>query len=325
MSMIAKLLLFFSKPFFNDSVSYSCTEYNRAYPRFAFYRYPLLLLCCLPHLGLAQSQTAPPTQTKDVSHYAFANYLGSGVYRTAEQSAAVINIPLSFELKRFYGVDHDETTANSTEPPQGQLFLRLPMSFGFFNYDFNSLPRGDIPSNVGTLVVTPGLEYHWQGADRWRYEVYADLGYGVNFSNDNQVSIFSMGISALYDIDLPNYSPTWINRLYYAGYRNKLDHNTESFSVLSSGIESGINQQWRWGTAALEPRLFLGTNWYFDKLKFSSMTKAETFTNYSVELGFSLLFAKPVGWELLDIKRAGLSYQFGEGLRVIKFHLDFPL
>jgi hypothetical protein len=256
------------------------------------------------------AKAATEDNTKDASHYAFANYLGSGVYRTSEQSAAVLNIPLDYELAVW---------------SDSKLLLRFPLSLGFFNYDFKDFPSGDIPTGVGTMVVTPGIEYHWKGQNRWRYESYLDLGFGYNFSNDNQVAIFSTGISALYDMDWPDYSPTWVNRLYYAGYRNKLDHNTESFSALSSGIESGLNQQWLWGNVALEPRLFLGANWYFDKLKFSAVSEADTFTNYSVELGFSLLFAKPLGWEYLNIKRTGLSYQVGEGLRVIKFHLDFPL
>lgn len=255
---------------------------------------------------MANSQDVP----SDTSHYAFANYLGSGVYRTSEQSAAVLNIPLQFELVKF---------------PDSELYLRLPVSVGFFNYNFTDLPNGDLPTGVGTMVIAPGLEYHWKGDTQWRYESYMDLGYGYTFTNDNQVGIFSTGISALYDLDLPRYSPIWVNRLFYAGYRNKHDHSTESFSALSSGIETGLGRQWQWGSVAFEPRLFMGANWYFDKLKFSAVTKADTFTNYSVELGFSLQFAKPLGWEYVNIKRAGLSYQVGEGLRVIKLHFDFPL
>jgi hypothetical protein len=250
------------------------------------------------------------SEPQDASHYAFANYLGSGVYRTSEQSAAVLNIPLSFSVAKF---------------TDSELFLRMPVSLGFFNYQFTDLPNGDIPSGVGTMVMTPGLAYHWQGKLGWRYESYLDLGFGYNFTNDNQLGIFSTGISALYDIDWPAYSPTWVNRIYYAGYRNKYDSHTESFSVFKTGIDIGINQLWQWGSVVVDPRLFASANWYFDQLKFNAVTKGDTYTNYSLELGFSLKFVKPFGWKKITIQRAGLSYQVGEGLKVIKVHFDFPL
>ncbi|WP_165399048.1 hypothetical protein [Shewanella maritima] len=63
----------------------------------------------------------------DASHYAFANYLGSGLYRTSGQNAAVANVPLKFTL--------DEADDHLVK-------LRLPISLGFFDYSFDDLPVG---------------------------------------------------------------------------------------------------------------------------------------------------------------------------------------
>lgn len=62
--------------------------------------------------------TLPVNAETDYSHYAFANYLGSGIYRTSGQNATVVNIPISFDLER-----------TETE----SLVLRTPLSLGFFN------------------------------------------------------------------------------------------------------------------------------------------------------------------------------------------------
>ena len=61
----------------------------------------------------------PVAAETDYTHYAFANYLGSGIYRTSGQDATVANIPISFDLQR-----------SDTE----SLVLKTPISLGFFNF-----------------------------------------------------------------------------------------------------------------------------------------------------------------------------------------------
>lgn len=251
----------------------------------------------------------------DASHYAFANYLGSGIYRTSSQSAAVVNIPLKFTL------DEDK---------DHQVKLRLPVSIGFFDYSFEDLPGGDLPDSVGTVTITPGVEYHWFVDEKLTLESYLDLGYGHNFSNHSNVGIFSTGISALYQLDYPEYTPVWVNRLYYAGYRSSLNDRAESYSVLQSGIDFGLGINWQWGNYQVEPRLFTAGRWYFDKLKFVTPIGDDVMTSHTYEVGFTLKFDKPIGYDLFNwgafiFDRIGVSYQVGGGLEVWRLTFDFPL
>ncbi|WP_394495732.1 hypothetical protein [Shewanella sp. ENK2] len=69
-------------------------------------------------IGLSVCVTcyAADSNNPDVNHYAFANYIGSGIYRASGQNAAVVNIPFAFDIEE--SEDH-------------VLTLRLPISLGF--------------------------------------------------------------------------------------------------------------------------------------------------------------------------------------------------
>ncbi|WP_254693707.1 hypothetical protein [Shewanella sp. MEBiC00475] len=271
----------------------------------------ILCLSCLTHSAFADELTSEP----DASHYAFASYLGSGIYRTSGQSAAVINVPLGFELEK--SADH-------------LLKLRFTASFGFFDYSFNDLPGGSLPKNVGTITLTPGIEYHWLVDDKLTVESYVDLGYGHNFSTYSHVGIFSTGLSTLYRFGSADYSPVWVNRVYYAGYKSNQNDSTEGYSVLKSGVDFGFNYDWQWDDMRVEPRMFVAGHWYFNQLKFVTPVGKDVLTSYTYEIGATLAFSKPInfaaiGLDSVEIKHLGLSYQVGGGLKVWRIIFEFPL
>lgn len=75
-------------------------------------------LTAQPSQSFAQMSPESPIdgQNNPNSVYAFGSYLGTGVYRAADQNATVVSIPLSFDFLK------DESS---------QTWLRLPLSFGF--------------------------------------------------------------------------------------------------------------------------------------------------------------------------------------------------
>ena len=74
-------------------------------------KYLLVLFLILMAIFSVEAEEIEPV------HYAYANYLGSGVYRTSNQDASLLSMPFSFEVgtngQTSYGV-------------------RLPVSVGFF-------------------------------------------------------------------------------------------------------------------------------------------------------------------------------------------------
>ena len=78
-------------------------------------------------------------------HYAYSNYLGSGIYRTTGQDVTLLNLPFSVELG---------------QEGQTSYSLRLPVSLGFFDFNFDDIPELELPDKVGTFTFTPGISAH---------------------------------------------------------------------------------------------------------------------------------------------------------------------
>jgi glutamine cyclotransferase len=136
-------------------------------------------------------------------HFAYANYLGSGIYKTTEQNASLISMPFAYDLGQ------KEKTSFS---------LRLPISVGFFDFELTDIPSLELPNEVGTVTFTPGVAFKYQYNSAWVIESYADLGYGRNLTTKKGVTISSAGISALYYFNLNEIDSIWASRVYYANY-----------------------------------------------------------------------------------------------------------
>lgn len=198
-------------------------------------------------LGTQSSQTfakiSPEMPIDDKNNpnsvYAFGSYLGTGIYRAAEQNATIVSIPLVFDFLK------EESS---------QTWLRLPLSFGFFDYLAKDITDGELPSSVGTMTMTPGIEHHWQATINTRMEAYLDVGFGTNFDTDTNVAILASGISTLYDFTLAGEDSVWVSRLRFAGYSEQVGELTDQFAVLQTGVDIGLSPRWQWLNIQMQDR-----------------------------------------------------------------------
>ncbi|QKG98617.1 hypothetical protein HRJ35_15705 [Shewanella oneidensis MR-1] len=269
-------------------------------------------------LGTQSSQTfakiSPEMPIDDKNNpnsvYAFGSYLGTGIYRAAEQNATIVSIPLVFDFLK------EESS---------QTWLRLPLSFGFFDYLAKDITDGELPSSVGTMTMTPGIEHHWQATINTRMEAYLDVGFGTNFDTDTNVAILASGISTLYDFTLAGEDSVWVSRLRFAGYSEQVGELTDQFAVLQTGVDIGLSPRWQWLNIQMQPRLFAVGYWYFNELDFSQDAEDETIVSGSYEFGATLAFSKPLGGDLLGVDRIGISYRTGDGLNIWRLLFSFPI
>ena len=249
-------------------------------------------------------------------HYAYANYLGSGIYRTTGQHASLISLPLS------YGLGKKDNTSYG---------LRLPVSVGFFDFEMADLPNLDLPDEVGTITLTPGIAFNYQYTKNWQIESYADLGYGRNLTTNRGVTVHSAGVSALYHFSLKNYDSIWANRVYYASYNGNGYEAKDSYAALQIGLDTGLPLQYKVLGYQFQPRVFATAFWYFSEVDFLSLRrktfdeeKSITLTN-SLEFGFTLQFAKTIGYSWAGIDRLGLSYRYSNNFSAFRLLFSFPI
>ena len=111
----------------------------------AFIRLVLLFalsaMAALPAYGQARAVQ----QKRELINWYYAATFGTGVYTTGERDVAVIQIPVSRDLRAV------------VEDSYG-LKLKVPVTFGFYDYKFDIVLTGDLPEQVSTLSVMPGLD-----------------------------------------------------------------------------------------------------------------------------------------------------------------------
>lgn len=249
-------------------------------------------------------------------HYAYANYLGNGIYRTTGQNASLISMPFSLALGQ-----RDKLTYE----------LRLPVSLGFFDYSFADLPNLELPDGVGTVTFTPGIEFKYQYTENWVIESYFDMGYGRNITTNRGVNIHSAGVSALYHFDYKNFDSIWANRLYVARYDGNGYDAQDAYAAFHIGLDTGFPVQYEIMGYQFQPRFFATAFWYFSEVEFlvprtlsADGSDNVTLTN-SVEFGFTMKFAKTIGYSWAGIERLGLSYRYSNDFSAFRLLFSFPI
>lgn len=263
---------------------------------------------------------ALPSQAKDIEpvHYAYSNYLGSGIYHTTGQDVTLINLPFSLML----GESGDTTYS-----------LRLPVSFGFFDFDFEDVPDLDFPDSVGTFSFTPGIQLDYQYTENLVIESYFDLGYARNLTTNRNVLVHSGGISSLYSFTINEYDSIWASRIYYAGYNGHNYDADDLYAAIHIGIETGLPVKYQLFGYTYQPRIFATAFWYFTEVDFNLLIKSTQSTeeqrkvslSNSVEFGVTMKFDKTIGYSWAGIDTFGLSYRFSENINIVRILFSFPI
>ena len=251
-------------------------------------------------------------------HYAYSNYLGSGIYRTTGQDVTLLNLPFSVELG---------------QEGQTSYSLRLPVSLGFFDFNFDDIPELELPDKVGTFTFTPGIQFNYQYTDNLVLESYLDLGYSRNITTDKNVLVYSGGISSLYSFNIDDFDSIWANRIYYAGYDG---HNYEAedlYAAIQIGIDAGLPLKYQIFGYSFQPRLFATAFWYFTEVDFNQprvnsqniVEKNEVTLSNSLEFGVTMKFDKTIGYSWAGLNRLGISYRFSENINVVRVLFSFPI
>ncbi len=249
-------------------------------------------------------------------HYAYSNYLGSGIYRTTGQNASLISMPFSYELGQKGKTSYS---------------LRLPVSVGFFDFELADLPNLELPDEVGTITFTPGVAVNYQYSKNWAIESYVDVGYGRNLTTNKGVTVTSAGVSVLYQFEVNDYDSIWANRVYYANYDGNGYDAQDSYAAVQTGIDAGFPVQYKVFGFQFQPRVFATAFWYFSEVEFLmprvkdfNEGKHITLTN-SIEFGFTMKFDKTIGYDWAGIKRLGLSYRYSKNFSAFRLLFSFPI
>lgn len=276
-----------------------------------FLRQLAIALLLLPAL-LADAQVSSGSKkAQEPANYAFANYLGTGFYSTSGRDVMVINIPMTFEPEE-----------------QGPIVYRwrLAPSLGFFDFDFDSDEIGEnVPDSVDTVAIIPGVEFDFPVSDNMTLVPYFDLGWSKNFTSNEDVAIYSIGVSSIYKFQAQQKEHLWVNRLIYAGYRTQSANVTDSFASLQTGVD--WKTPFRWGPSGRGSytSIYGIAYWYFDQVSFRRPDEGNETVTSSYELGATYGFDKPIDLYLFELERVGFGYRWSDDLNVWRLTFNLPI
>lgn len=269
----------------------------------------LLLLQVFPQWGRAQ-ETESDDRLRNVN-YAFATQVGSGIYSVNGQT---------IQIYRFEAV----IRLLSTEGRSWGLRLRLPTTFGFYNFKFQDVLMSGLPDKLTTLALVPTLELDIPISERWWLGPEVGLGFGKDLSNGDSSVIYSLGVRSLAIFSWRQVDIRLGNRYVYAGYTDGRLNFVDDFAILETGLDFRHPLGLRIRGSHLDGSFF-GVNYlYFISPQIVRQLPEVLQMHTDWELGVTLGTVEP--WRILGVRmpRLGMSYRFGSGANAVRFIIGNP-
>ncbi len=269
----------------------------------------LALIACaiLP----AHGQTRAVQDKQDLINWYYSASFGTGVYTAGDRSVAVVQLPISHVLH-----------------PAGEgrygLRLKVPVTFGFYDYNFDDVFGGDLPQRVSTVSVMPGLEWEVPLSRRWTLKPYFSGGIGQELSGRESALIYDFGVKSRYVIgEDKGVEFALVNSLTAAGYRPR-GGPAQPFGVLAVGLDLVIpTNRVLFGRDA-----FIGFTpiyyYYFNELRFAEFSDADNRLREQFELAISLMSRKPWTLKYFDVDRVGLAIRSSNEVFGVSLFTSLP-
>jgi len=267
----------------------------------------LLLAVWLPSAAMAQAVRAQSTE--QLIDWYYAAVFGTGVYRSDDRQVAVLQLPFAYELR-------------SLERDGWGLALKLPVTFGFYDFRFDEVLQNGPPESVSTMSVLPGVEADFMALRNWRLRPFVQAGYGWELDGEDSAPIYNLGVKSRLMFALGRGEFTLGNTLNYASYRRD-----GAWFPLTLFV-TGLNLTWPAdGTLAGSPVDFgihLIHYAYLRGLSYPLLEDVNNEVREEAEIAFSLSTRKPLSILGFEPDMVGLAFRVGPDVEGIRLFFSLP-
>ena len=241
---------------------------------------------------------------EELVNYAFATWLGSGIYKSGARRMAIVRMPLRYTLRI------------PEEAKPGIKFL-MPVTLGYYDYK-----NSDVDFGTGSFV--PGVEVAFSLNEYWTLKPFGQFGVGKDTSDGNLVYIYGGGIRSLVSIPYKKFKFGIGNSLILADERDGNGDIGDNFNM----FEAGLDIQHPLGISFRGRKLDGGV--YFVISRFLSRYELEEPDDNSrklktlVEIGFTIAPDEPIDIWKVSLERIGIDFRFGDHFAGIGMNMGFP-
>ncbi|MDD7984072.1 hypothetical protein PQO01_03790 [Lentisphaera marina] len=239
-------------------------------------------------------------------HYAFGNYLGSGVYEVSGEQAFLMRLPFAYKFQ---------------EDGEG-LRLRLPVNIGIYNW---SATDGEAPDSINVGSFIPGIEYRHRVNERFSVEPFFDLGYAHDFDNSENTLVTAIGSAFKYQFG-DQLQHWWVNRLTYAKARSEDDNAESTLTFWQTGIDLETPLEGSFFDYDFNLATYAMTRVYFDNFSLEADDpEKDVDVRQTYEGGLSFKLKEKWKFKFLEVGRVGFGYQFGDGFDLYKVFINLAI
>jgi len=266
----------------------------------------LVLLTVLLTPTLQAAQLSEHDQEHgELINFAFATWMGTGVYRVADRSVAVLNVPFYYSLREA-----------TTE--QWGVELKLPVAVGSHSFE-------DLALDVQSFTFVPGIALNIPLSRRWRLKPYLQAGAGTDFSGGNdQALIYGVGVNLLGEHPYDGFDLLLGSGLLLAGSDIIGGGERLRFTKVDLGASLRTPASFRLWRRAVDIGLFAVATGFVNDSAFSLIENNGQSLEQMLEIGISLGMQEQTRILSFPLPRIGISYLFGDSLKGVKFNLGFP-
>lgn len=268
---------------------------------------PLSLVFCSP-ISVAANKTS---DVASQINYAYANYLGTGIYTAEDRAVQVYHLPFRYTLREV------------TEHQSG-IVLRLPATVGFLNFETLDLVDFKLPDSVTTFTFVPGIQLNKMITINWTVSPFIDSGIGYDFSTHLSSYVYGVGVKSTAIFDTERYQFTLFNELLYAGNTTPDNAVNNDFSRFETGLNFQFPlryQVWDRNTAF---SLYYLNFIYFNDLTFLKLDDTEINVSAQNEVGLTFDTMPDMKVSVVKFSRFGLGYRFGNGVNAVRLVFGMP-
>jgi len=239
----------------------------------------------------------------------YSAVFGTGTYKIEERDVFVVSVPYQKQLR-------------PASKDEYEIILDASLSAGFYNYDIQSAIGLEIPTDVATLTVFPGIYYVIPLTERWKIKPYVNIGYGKEFEGGEEAWIYSAGIRSLYRHDSDGWRVALGNAIYYAGNtrKGKTDLGLVGFDVM---FDLNHVTDWQIDNQTIYLGGYAGI-YLFSNLEFIESDQAVLQINKQYEVGVTLSSRQEFSILGVSMKRVGLGYLYGDGFYAWRLMFSIP-
>jgi hypothetical protein len=271
----------------------------------------VLIIACL---GLWISLTGQPAAAREQDesnqnriHWAFANQLGTGIYKIGENNEIYI--------LRANPKFHVTLTPGRPNPERHLLMeFSLPLSIGVHRFRWDDLLGGKFPDRLRQLSFAPGVALEIPIGPIWSLRPQMHAGWGTLLGDEKERAwIFGLDLKSRIRFAVGRSDLYLLNGLAFYGHTSNTG-NPEDILAVINGLEGHVplgSLKFRDNPLYLKAHLI--NTWFIEEIEYLFHADEEPiYLGMNWEIGLGIGVRKRLRLWIFSLDRAGIGFNFGK-------------